>query len=482
VRIAMSSGHSTKCQGANGYINEVAEATRVVERTAEILMGDMGVTVYTFSDTTSTDSNTNLNKIVDWHNSLVRDWDVSVHFNAYETTNNPMGTECLYVSSTGQVMATTVANKIASVGFINRGPKKRTDLFVLNNTEMPCVLVEVCFVDSRADVDLYEEQFEEVCRCLAEALAGEAVQPGPTPPDDDQDAAIIAIAESSEIATYAWKDRGVAPAGYINGFALAWAQVVRKWQANNPAVLEMAKADTNDDSTDALSLYRSNFQALGMSNSEGGIGTLRHLFALMLGHGMRESSGQHCCGTDDSAAGAAGRPPDEIEAGLFQTSYNAHTCCPQFDMTTEDYEDGGDNCEGYFDAFAEGVTCDADDWRCYGSGAPYDFQLMCKNEPAYAMETCALVLRNRCNHYGPIKRKETELRADADELLLEIQSLIMVEPPVPVPEPDDLEERVAALEADVEDLDRRVTILERGMQAATAPVAAKKKPPKKGKK
>ena len=86
-RIRMSSGHSTKCQGAVGILNEVKEATRVVDRTAELLI-ERGVDCPTFHDTTSTDQNTNLHKITDWHNSKSRDLDVSVHFNAnVETTH-----------------------------------------------------------------------------------------------------------------------------------------------------------------------------------------------------------------------------------------------------------------------------------------------------------------------------------------------------------------------------------------------------------
>ena len=46
-----------------------------------------------------------------------------------------MGTECLYLSQAE--LAKQVANAIASVGFKNRGAKKRTDLYVLNKTEMP---------------------------------------------------------------------------------------------------------------------------------------------------------------------------------------------------------------------------------------------------------------------------------------------------------------------------------------------------------
>ena len=55
MRIAMSSGHCIKCQGMDDIINEVEEATRVVDRTAEILR-EMGHDCETFHDLTSSDS------------------------------------------------------------------------------------------------------------------------------------------------------------------------------------------------------------------------------------------------------------------------------------------------------------------------------------------------------------------------------------------------------------------------------------------
>jgi N-acetylmuramoyl-L-alanine amidase len=37
---------------------------------------------------------------------------------------------------------------------------------------MPAILIEVCFVDSEADVALYGEQFDEICKAIANVLAG----------------------------------------------------------------------------------------------------------------------------------------------------------------------------------------------------------------------------------------------------------------------------------------------------------------------
>jgi N-acetylmuramoyl-L-alanine amidase len=173
--IVMSSGHGKYVRGASGYLDEVDEARSVVEKLAlELRM--RGCNVVTFHDDVSKTQNENLNRIVDFHNSRTRQLDISVHFNAYKTTNKPMGTEVLYV--TQQSLATELSKVISeSGGFINRGPKKRTDLFFLNKTSAPAVLLEVCFVDSEADTKQYELNFNPICAAMADQLSGEISEP-----------------------------------------------------------------------------------------------------------------------------------------------------------------------------------------------------------------------------------------------------------------------------------------------------------------
>jgi hypothetical protein len=43
------------------------------------------------------------------------------------------------------------------------------------------------------------------------------------------------IASASDIAGFFWKDRGVAPAGYINGTALVYARAYCKLKAGDAA-------------------------------------------------------------------------------------------------------------------------------------------------------------------------------------------------------------------------------------------------------
>jgi N-acetylmuramoyl-L-alanine amidase len=168
-RVVISSGHGKYVRGACGILDEVDEARKVVERLADELR-DRGVEVKTFHDDTSHSQNENLNTIVDYHNSQTRELDVSVHFNAYIETTSPMGSECLYV--TQSALADHVSAALAACGFINRGAKKRTDLFFLNQTTGPAILIEICFVDSSADAAVYEDQFEAICEAIAGVLGG----------------------------------------------------------------------------------------------------------------------------------------------------------------------------------------------------------------------------------------------------------------------------------------------------------------------
>jgi len=178
MKIAISSGHGKYVRGAVGPqgwgLDEVNEARRVVPKVAEFLRAT-GNTVHTFNDDTSTTQQQNLNTIVNWHNKQDRELDMSVHFNAYVPTELGRGDETLYV--TQQALATKITNAICSVsGLINRGAKKRSDLYFLNGTNKPAVLLEICFVDAAADVEAYSQHFDVICQAIADAVAPSAAE------------------------------------------------------------------------------------------------------------------------------------------------------------------------------------------------------------------------------------------------------------------------------------------------------------------
>jgi N-acetylmuramoyl-L-alanine amidase len=167
--VCISSGHGLFVRGASGIIDEVDEARKLVEQLADDLR-DRGVAVKTYHDDVSHSQSENLNRITDWHNAQgAHELDISCHFNAYEQVSKPMGTEVLYV--TQGTLAAGLSEAISdAAGFINRGAKKRTDLHFLNATEAPSVLLEICFVDSETDCELYEKFFFNISSAIADYL------------------------------------------------------------------------------------------------------------------------------------------------------------------------------------------------------------------------------------------------------------------------------------------------------------------------
>lgn len=167
--VVISSGHGKFVRGASGIIDEVDEARLVTEKLAGAL-ADRGVDVITFHDDSSKSQKENLWTITDFHNDQKRDLDISVHFNAFEQRDAPVGTEVWFVTQTD--LAKRLSAAMATVGFIDRGAKYTDGLHFLNQTTMPAVLLEVCFVDSTADCDIYEEQFDAICEALADEIVG----------------------------------------------------------------------------------------------------------------------------------------------------------------------------------------------------------------------------------------------------------------------------------------------------------------------
>ena len=84
-------GHSLRCRGASGYLDEVNENRKVKNRVIELLK-KQGHTVHDCTDDEGATQNQNLSAIVKKCNSHQADLDVSIHLNAGGGT----GTEVYY--------------------------------------------------------------------------------------------------------------------------------------------------------------------------------------------------------------------------------------------------------------------------------------------------------------------------------------------------------------------------------------------------
>lgn len=91
---------------------------------------------------------------------------VSIHFNA----GGGRGTEVFAISKESKEIAKRVVDAIAALGYVNRGVKNGSFLYVLKNTKMPAILVEGGFVDCKEDMEKFDA--EKLANAIVKGLTG----------------------------------------------------------------------------------------------------------------------------------------------------------------------------------------------------------------------------------------------------------------------------------------------------------------------
>lgn len=154
--------------GASGVRQEDVVIKEVGTRLIAKL-GAAGHSVINCTPTSAVSVNDSLRKRANKANSNNVDIFVSIHFNAFNT--KAMGAEVYGISQTSQAIAKSVLTEIVKLGFKNRGVKN-TRFSVLVNTSMPAILIECCFVDSQADMALFDA--EKMAEAIKVGLIGDA--------------------------------------------------------------------------------------------------------------------------------------------------------------------------------------------------------------------------------------------------------------------------------------------------------------------
>lgn len=97
------------------------------------------------------------------------DYYVSIHSNAGGGT----GTEVFTYAGREVSVARNILNNIVALGFKNRGIKDGSALAVIRNTEATAILIEICFIDTKSDVDLYKKiGAEAIANAIVKGLVG----------------------------------------------------------------------------------------------------------------------------------------------------------------------------------------------------------------------------------------------------------------------------------------------------------------------
>ena len=159
MKINMHAGHNPDGKvacGATGFLKESTEARNVKNAAIKSLKA-AGHTAYDCTVNNGTSQGDILRKIVAKCNVHTVDVDVSIHLNCgagdKKGNGKTTGVEVYIASenSKAKEKATRICKEIAKLGFKNRGVKVRKDLYVLNHTKAPALLVECCFVDDKDD-------------------------------------------------------------------------------------------------------------------------------------------------------------------------------------------------------------------------------------------------------------------------------------------------------------------------------------------
>ena len=152
-------GHSLKCRGASGILDEVNEDRAVKNKLIELLRAN-GYTVYDCTDDYSTTQKANLRNIVSNCNAHDVDLDISIHLNSGRNDSNgdgkTGGVEVFGYDDRIYGVAYKIAENISNtlgICFHGAPVKYRKDLCVLRETRAKAILIECCFVDDKDDAN-----------------------------------------------------------------------------------------------------------------------------------------------------------------------------------------------------------------------------------------------------------------------------------------------------------------------------------------
>lgn len=177
-KVTIHAGHNPSGKvacGASDYIDESKEARYIVKKVISILNKN-GIQAYNCTVNNGTSQMDVLQKICKKCNQNQRDLDISIHFNAasHEAKRDAKttGTEVWVKKDFGVQgnVAGRVCKQLSKIGFRNRGVKTTDNLYFLNHTSMPAILIEVCFVTDPDDAALYKKNRKAVAKGIAQAI------------------------------------------------------------------------------------------------------------------------------------------------------------------------------------------------------------------------------------------------------------------------------------------------------------------------
>ncbi len=168
--ITVNAGHSDVSTGASGNGYKEHEVARMIKNRILDkfkLVGQACVDTTSDAKTSSEVLREQVAKCDYYTGKVKRQLNISIHLNAGGGT----GTEVLYKNQ--RELAVYVSREISkAMGWRDRGAKQRNDLYFLNGCDAPSILIEVCFIDSKDDMDKLMSKMYKVVDAIVKTTSG----------------------------------------------------------------------------------------------------------------------------------------------------------------------------------------------------------------------------------------------------------------------------------------------------------------------
>lgn len=166
--IGVNCGHTIEGagSGAVGLFRE-SEHTRLVGRILMNELMDIGQNVVNCTVDRAASQEEYLQRAVQIANQAEVELFISIHFNA-SGEHRAQGVEVYTYKGRKHAEAIAICSHIEKLGFLNRGVKDGSGLYVVRKTKARAMLIEVCFCDNDRDVEIYRSMGEE--KSIAEAI------------------------------------------------------------------------------------------------------------------------------------------------------------------------------------------------------------------------------------------------------------------------------------------------------------------------
>lgn len=167
MKLAIDIGHNCPPDtGASKFGNE-DKMNRLIGEQLISKLAKAGIDVVDCRPSLATNVTSSLVKRCVAANREDANYFVSIHHNS----GGGKGVEVFAISEKGKAIAYKVLAEITKLGFNDRGVKSQ-GFYVLNNTLMPAILIEVCFVDCKSDVELWESLgHEKIAQAIFDGLS-----------------------------------------------------------------------------------------------------------------------------------------------------------------------------------------------------------------------------------------------------------------------------------------------------------------------